>query len=343
MPAYYDEAQALAEGGHRSRRRLWAALAAVGAIAAAGAGYWTVTGAGGEGDVPFVTAGEEPSRIRPDAPAERARYAEVRAYRVVDGDVPGATEPAVFSPEPDGPAEEDLPMSKIAAVTTLPSAPRPPAMMAPPGSTMPARPAAPAIRAPALPGRPADAFAQDGARLASLGSPDRALLGAPEAMGAPRVHRLIPSEMDLLDTTRPARVVSRQDAPNPPRGVGSEIAPPVSPVARGRPETLGRPLATRDRGLDLVRAAERSAVQIQLGAFPELEIIESEWRRLSEANSDVLGDRAMAVQQTVAGGVTYYRLRVGPFADGREASTVCQALKTRGYDCLVAINTESRG
>ncbi|MEM6422593.1 MAG: SPOR domain-containing protein, partial [Pseudomonadota bacterium] len=87
----------------------------------------------------------------------------------------------------------------------------------------------------------------------------------------------------------------------------------------------------------------QSQFQIQLGAYPERSTIELEWSRLSQANNDVLSGRALAVQQTVSGGTTYYRLRVGPFRDGLEASTVCQALKARGYDCLVAINTESRG
>ncbi len=44
------------------------------------------------------------------------------------------------------------------------------------------------------------------------------------------------------------------------------------------------------------------------------------------------------MQTTVSGGRTYYRLRVGPFVGMSEAHAVCQALKARGQDCIVARN-----
>jgi hypothetical protein len=337
MPAYYDEAEAFAAGQGRSRGRLYAVLGTLALLAAAGGGAWTVMGGGDDDAVPVLHAGDDPVRTRPDAPGgKRARYSEVTSFRVIDGDAPDAPEVATFAAGPAGPAEEDMPMGQIAAVTTLPTAPRPPASMAPQSTGgFAARPTAPGAPRPS-----AGAFG--GERLAALHTDD-ALLNAPAGLDRPRVHRLIPSEMDLLENVRPQRqrIVSHQAEPNPPRGEGSVVAPPVSPVARARPALIGA--AEAEPGDALAVAAERSPVQIQLGAFPELDIIQSEWKRVSEANRDVLGDRALAVQKTSAGGMTYYRLRVGPFADGQEASTVCQALKTRGYDCLVAINTESRG
>jgi cell division protein FtsN len=63
------------------------------------------------------------------------------------------------------------------------------------------------------------------------------------------------------------------------------------------------------------------------------------WKRIQKANADILRDRTLAIQTTISGGTTFYRLRVGPFKDGSEARAVCQALKGRGQDCLVARNS----
>lgn len=169
-----------------------------------------------------------------------------------------------------------------------------------------------------------------------------------EEIVPPRVERLIGSEFALLATQRPPRVVPNVATPVPAKGVGSEFAPAYSPFVSRRPSDLAERMEKARNALarsdaSLVARAERSKIQIQLGAFPKRATIEEEWRRISEANGDVLGTRALAVQQTISGGTTYYRLRVGPFRDGHEANIVCQALKARGYDCLVAINTERRG
>ena len=63
------------------------------------------------------------------------------------------------------------------------------------------------------------------------------------------------------------------------------------------------------------------------------------WSAISKANQDVLRGRALAVQSTVSGGTTFYRLRVGPFSNRAEAVSVCRALKARDQDCIVARNS----
>ena len=90
---------------------------------------------------------------------------------------------------------------------------------------------------------------------------------------------------------------------------------------------------------NLAAAAAQSKVQIQLAADPSETVVMSMWQAIQRANSDILHDRALAVQTTNSGGTTYYRLRVGPFKDGAEARSVCQALKARGQDCIVARNS----
>ncbi|MEM1299589.1 MAG: SPOR domain-containing protein, partial [Pseudomonadota bacterium] len=87
------------------------------------------------------------------------------------------------------------------------------------------------------------------------------------------------------------------------------------------------------------RDAAKSRVQIQLAANPDQGAVRKMWDRVRRANEDILRGRALAVQTTVSGGTTYYRLRVGPFKDAAEARNVCQALKARGQDCIVARNS----
>ncbi len=60
------------------------------------------------------------------------------------------------------------------------------------------------------------------------------------------------------------------------------------------------------------------------------------WTRLQKKHPALLGDRELAIQKADLGdrGI-FYRIRAGFFADRASASRVCNALKTRGQDCLV--------
>lgn len=339
MPAYYDEVEGYG-GGPRSMLstigKLGGIVVCLGAIAG-GAIYLSSEGPSTPGEIPVIRAEAGPAKTAPAATETAARHSDVTAFEVAEGI--DQLRPQGTMPASEGPNAEDLPMSQIAAVTTLPTA-----RFGPDGGAVASRqPNGAATSAP----RP---ISHGGAsqQVAALHlSPDGGYT-VPGALSPPRVQRLITSEAELLSVRRPLRMRASADEPFPPRGEGSPIAPPVSPFVRQRPQDLaerfaGAGDAAQEAEAALVRAAETSQVQIQLGAYPERAKIEAEWARLRTENSDVLAGRALAVQQTVSGGAAYYRLRVGPFRDGLEASTVCQALKARGYDCLVAINTERRG
>ncbi len=130
--------------------------------------------------------------------------------------------------------------------------------------------------------------------------------------------------------------------PEASAGDGTEQAPEASPVAPARPGDLSQRvaaarLATSEEA-ELASRAAASAVQIQLGAFPDRELTKSEWARIYRANEDILSGRALVVQSTISGGRRFFRLRAGPFRDRIEAQNVCRALQARGQDCLVAVN-----
>ncbi|MFQ5567057.1 MAG: SPOR domain-containing protein [Paracoccaceae bacterium] len=123
---------------------------------------------------------------------------------------------------------------------------------------------------------------------------------------------------------------------------GTEQAPEASPVAPTRPGDLAQRLVAARRAVseeaELAARASASRVQIQLGAFPDRDLTESEWARIYRANEDILTGRALVVQSTISGGRRFFRLRAGPFRDRIEAQNVCRALQARGVDCLVAVN-----
>ncbi|MEM9783856.1 MAG: SPOR domain-containing protein [Pseudomonadota bacterium] len=366
MPAYYDEEEGFVAEVHAQARRQrpkanLAALAGLAAtVAVIGGGAFFVMGSVDQGSetVPVIRASEGPIKTTPaDAGGEATRHIQMTAFDADQAVVPATTigAPAAM------PADEDLPHGTLRAAAskganvdhgvgralgdglggTL-------------GGTLGggfdgASPSAVPVSAALSyiqPSRPSSAR-DEGIDVVAL---DDGQIFMPQGLTTPRMPRLITSEAELLNTRRPTRMRSSQGEPVPARGEGSELAPPVSPIVRLRPGGLAERFAeARERDAaaeklaELTREAERSQVQIQLGAYPERAKIEAEWSRMQDENTDILSGRALAVQQTISGGITYYRLRVGPFRSPQEASTVCQALKARGYDCLLAINTESRG
>jgi cell division protein FtsN len=49
-----------------------------------------------------------------------------------------------------------------------------------------------------------------------------------------------------------------------------------------------------------------------------------------------LGSRRPVVDEAVIGSMgTFYRVRVGPYANAKEPRQLCGTLRTSGFDCLV--------
>ncbi len=76
-------------------------------------------------------------------------------------------------------------------------------------------------------------------------------------------------------------------------------------------------------------------MSIQLVSVPSEEAAESEWKRISGKNADILGSYPHYIAQTqVPDKGTYYRLRVGPLADKASANALCVSLAAREVDCI---------
>ncbi|MEM8841776.1 MAG: SPOR domain-containing protein, partial [Pseudomonadota bacterium] len=129
-----------------------------------------------------------------------------------------------------------------------------------------------------------------------------------------------------------------------PASTGHEFAPDYSPRVIKRPPDLEqKALEARENSAEneaaaadqLALLAQQSRIKVQLQASPNRDDIISSWNRIRSQHGDIVGQKSLAVQLTKSGGVTYYRLRLGPFRDRTEAKAVCSALKARNQDCIV--------
>ncbi len=76
---------------------------------------------------------------------------------------------------------------------------------------------------------------------------------------------------------------------------------------------------------------------VQLSSFRSIDDADKAWRKAVKKNGDLLSPHSARVVRADLGGDkgVYYRLRIGPFAGGGEAKSLCDRLKARNVDCIV--------
>lgn len=127
----------------------------------------------------------------------------------------------------------------------------------------------------------------------------------------------------------PAEPPPSADPPPPalvPQGVQQKstavahvaVAPPVpQPATRPKPRASGK-------------------YRLQVGTVRSREEADLLVARLLTEHGGELGGRDPEVDEAVIGSMgTFYRVRVGPYADAGEPQELCGALRSTGYDCLV--------
>lgn len=288
-----------------SARRLISAWSgtAVAAAAAVGLAWWAYgLGMRDPGTVPIVLAAGGPVKERSEPGATPIPNSDIESYGL-------ASEATLvldggLAPETAEPRDEDLPLGALATM----AARLPRDRAAAPDAAVP----------PERPGQ--DGEAEETGAAAEPGAPDGTELAA------------IDPEATVTDA-----------GPVPAAGVGSKLAPAAVPLAPRRPTDLPRRVASARAEAaaeadTLSRRAAASPFQLQLGAYLSEDLTRAEWARISRAHAELLNNRALAIQTTLSGGKTYYRLRVGPFEGLAEAASVCEALRARGQDCIPAGN-----
>ena len=104
----------------------------------------------------------------------------------------------------------------------------------------------------------------------------------------------------------------------------SSVAPPVV-IAQGT-STTATDASPAPRGL-----------RVQIGSFRSASDATSAWDKTAAAHRELIGQRQPYIVEADLGerGI-YYRLQVGPLHSTNEAKTLCNALKARGQDCILA-------
>jgi cell division septation protein DedD len=128
--------------------------------------------------------------------------------------------------------------------------------------------------------------------------------------------------------------------PAPAVAEPTPIVPAPAPAAPPpRVETPPVQVATAEPPPAVERgsAATSGKAVLQIGSFPSPALANAAWSKFQRGHAGAvsgLSSDVMPVQ--IPGKGTWYRLRIGPFADRGAANTKCAQLKTQGATCLVA-------
>lgn len=140
------------------------------------------------------------------------------------------------------------------------------------------------------------------------------LAPAPETPD-PKAMRAVPPP-----ETAPATVA--QVAPAVPKA-----ATPLRPVAES-PAAKPAPVVTT--------AKPAKGAVVQLAALTSEDAAKAEWHQLEKRMPQLLGGHQPSFSRTERNGRTYWRLRTTGFADGAQARTFCEQVRTKGGACSVA-------
>ncbi len=109
-------------------------------------------------------------------------------------------------------------------------------------------------------------------------------------------------------------------------------------AASVREETAAIPVAREETVLKPATAASRlqGRYRLQVAAVRGRSEAQAVAARLKKDYAAALGGREPEVDETVIGNMgTFYRVRIGPFADAAEPGTLCTKLRGIGLDCLI--------
>lgn len=149
-----------------------------------------------------------------------------------------------------------------------------------------------------------------------------------------------PATEDITAALPPRNAKPVQTALAPTKPVAAkEVVPTPAPPVATKPapvEMTPAPVETTEVAAP-PSASAPTGVMIQLGSFPNAALAASAWSKIKSANQDLLADHSPAIKPAeIPGKGTWFRLRVGGFADKAEAQTACQQLTTAGQACILA-------
>lgn len=105
-------------------------------------------------------------------------------------------------------------------------------------------------------------------------------------------------------------------------------------------DTAARPTTGQSPGTSArSKSLKKGRFEVQVAAVRSREDAERLARDVKQKYASLLSARVPEIEETVFGNMgTFYRVSIGPFAKADDTASLCQALKTGGYDCMVAKN-----
>ena len=274
----------------------------------------------GRGETPVLTAASGPERVAPPQ-GSGGNTVPYQGFKIYEQPAP-----------PDDSADSTPAPAKPAAVPAAPpvaEAPKP----APPPAAQPQPAPAPAAEAP----KPAPSQPKAVAAAPKLAPVKPAAVPAKPVAASPppkSVAALIQqaNSTPAAEASKPAAAAVQAPAQlgapatGAPRRLGGAVSANSAPakVAAVAPA----PVATKP--------AASGGYVLQIGAYKSQADADAAWKAYKAKHAALLGGYSDDVQQADLGGKgTWYRLRIGGFADKNMATSLCDRLKADGGACIL--------
>jgi SPOR domain len=146
------------------------------------------------------------------------------------------------------------------------------------------------------------------------------------------------------DVTAPVQVAPSTAKSTPVVAVAPPVAtkPTTSIAEPAAPASVESRLSAIAPAKEIAPVKSTSSVaggstMIQLGSFPNDALAASAWSKIKSGNASLLDGFSPSIKPAeIPGKGTWYRLRVGGFADKSAAAGVCEQLKATGQACIIA-------
>ncbi len=130
--------------------------------------------------------------------------------------------------------------------------------------------------------------------------------------------------------------VTQVAAAEQPRSSASNAAPVPSRPTKTQIAAAEQPSASTSDAAPVARSAPSGKFRLQVAAVRSRSEADALAGLVVGRHGEQLGGRQPEVDEAVIGSMgTFYRVRLGPYANAKEPEQLCVALRSDGFDCLV--------
>jgi cell division septation protein DedD len=136
-------------------------------------------------------------------------------------------------------------------------------------------------------------------------------------------------------TAETAEREKRKAAPQPAIGSSWSSTTDVTP-APSKTRTEAAPVAAGSVTTASTASAAGGRYRVQVASVRSRAEAQALASKVKAQHAAILGSRQLEVDETVIGNMgTFYRVRIGPFANADEPAPLCVKLRGSGFDCLI--------